>query len=302
MNKINPNFLINYKSRLKPHLRKIFRKKPYLLLDNLKGDSNQLIAGPFLGEFGWELMQWQGYLRQMSKFYKHVIVYGRSTSAYLYKDFASEFRAMDVSSWDTDAYLLRDFDYLKWANQFKGQDILIADNRCKELSSIMHQDFISYGAKKKANEYDLIIHARNIPFLKGNKKKSLRNWSINEWDQLCSALPQLKIASVGIQELSYAPKGTDDLRGISTEQLCSILASSKCCVGPSSGLMHLASLCKTPHLVWTSNNNGSKRFGGVAYRYLRSWNPLATRVKLINEEGDQPSFEYVRQEILDFLK
>ena len=74
MNKINPNFLINYKSRLKPHLRKIFRKKPYLSLDNLKGDSNQLIAGPFLGEFGWELMQWQGYLRQMSKFYKHVIV------------------------------------------------------------------------------------------------------------------------------------------------------------------------------------------------------------------------------------
>ncbi len=259
-------------------------------------------------------MQWQGYLRQMSKFYKHVIVYGRSTSAYLYKDFASEFRAMDVSSWDTDAYLLRDFDYLKWANQFKGQDILIADNRCKELSSIMHQDFISYGAKKKANEYDLIIHARdipflkgnkkkslrnwsinawdqlcsalpqlkiasvgiqelsyapkgtddlkkaneydliiharNIPFLKGNKKKSLRNWSINAWDQLCSALPQLKIASVGIQELSYAPKGTDDLRGISTEQLCSILASSKCCVGPSSGLMHLALryFCNQAHI------------------------------------------------------
>ena len=65
--------------------------------------------------------------------------------------------------------------------------------------------------------------------------------------------------------------------------------------------MHLASLCKTPHLVWTSNSNGSKRFGGVAYRYLRSWNPLSTKVKLINKEGEQPSFNYVKNEILDFL-
>ena len=66
--------------------------------------------------------------------------------------------------------------------------------------------------------------------------------------------------------------------------------------------MHLASLCRTPHLGWTSENNGSKRFGGVSYRYQRSWNPLATKVKVINDEGDQPSFKYVKKEILEFLK
>ena len=247
-------------------------------------------------------MQWQGYIRQLSKFYKHVIVYGRPSSAFLYKDFVSEFIEMNISSWDTDAYLLRDFNYSEWAAQFKEQDILIADNSCKELSSFMHQDFIPYGDEKKVNEYDLIIHARDIPLLKGNKKKSLRNWPTKSWDSLCESLEHLKIASVGIKELSYAPQGTDDLRGIGTEELCSILASSKCCVGPSSGLMHLASLCKTPHLVWTSNYNGSKRFGGVDYRYLRSWNPLSTKVKLINKEGEQPSYNYVKKEILDFLK
>ena len=46
---------------------------------------------------------------------------------------------------------------------------------------------------------------------------------------------------------------------------------------------------------------GLKDLGGVAYRYRRSWNPLSTRIKLINKEGDQLSHNYVKNEILDFL-
>ena len=289
-------------NQIKPKVKNFLRKKPILSLDDFKGRSECLIAGPFLGEFGWELMQWQGYIRQLSKFYKHTIVYGRASSAYLYKDFVSEFIELDALSWDSDAYELKNFNYAKWASQFKDQDILLADNRCKGLQGLFHQDFISFGKKKKENEFDLIIHARYIPELKGNKKKVLRNWPLALWDNLCSSLPSLKIAAVGIRELSYCPKKVIDLRGLETEKLCSILASSKCCVGPSSGLLHLASLCKTPHLVWTSEHNGSKRFGGVCYRYKRSWNPLSTKVKVINDEGDQPSFEYVRDEIVNFLK
>lgn len=302
MKNLNTNFFINFKNNFKPRVKNFFVKKPLLFLDDFKGDSDYLIAGPFLGEFGWELMQWQGYIRQLSKFYKHTIVYGRPSSSYFYKDFVSEFRELNVPSWDTDAYILKDFNYIKWATQFKNKDILIADNRCKGLQGIFQQDFIPYGSKKLENKFDLVIHARQIPTLEGNKKKTSRNWPTESWDKLCNALPDIKIAAVGIKKLSYAPHGVEDLRGIDTKELCSILASSKCCIGPSSGLMHLASLCRTPHLVWTSENNGSKRFGGVGYRYQRSWNPLATKVKLINDEGDQPSFEFVKKEILDFIK
>ena len=289
-------------NQIKPKVKNFLRKKPYLSLGDFKGDSECLIAGPFLGEFGWELMQWQGYIRQLSQFYKKTIVYGRASSSYLYKDFVSEFRELDASSWDSDAYELKNFNYTKWAEEFEGQDILLADNRCKELQGLLHQKFITFGKKKKENEFDLIIHARQIPAREGSKKKVLRNWPIDSWENVCNSLSHLKIAAVGIKELSYAPRNALDLRGIETEKLCSILASSKCCVGPSSGLMHLASLCKTPHLVWTSEHNGSKRFGGVSYRYQRSWNPHSTKVKVINEEGDQPSYEYVKNEILNFLK
>src|SRR4051794_29847562 len=78
-------------------------------LERLAGESNCLIAGPFVGEFGWELMQWQGYLRQLSKFYSKTIVYGRHSSAYFYRDFATEFHAVNVTSWDTNRYVLHNY-------------------------------------------------------------------------------------------------------------------------------------------------------------------------------------------------
>jgi len=297
----NINLVSILKDKLKKNIKRYYIKKPILSLDDFNGKSDYLVAGPFLGEFGWELMQWQGYIRQLSKFYKHTIVYGRPSSSYFYKDFVTEFRALNNLSWDSDAYELKNFDYTEWSKQFSGYDILIADNRCKKLQSILQQDIIPFGVPKQKNKFDLVVHARNIPTFNSNEKKRSRNWPLTSWDNLCKSLSSLKIASVGIKELSYAPKGTEDLRGIQTEELCSILASSKCCVGPSSGLIHLASLCKTPHIVWTSENNGSKRFGGVGYRYKRSWNPLSTKVKLINDEGDQPSYDYVKKEILNFL-
>ena len=301
MKKSNINYLKSIKKKLGLGIKLTIKKKSLLSLEDFRGNNDTLIAGPFLGEFGWELMQWQGYIRYLSKFYKEVIVYGRSSSAYLYKDFVSEFNEMKTNSWDADAYVLKGFNYIEWAKQFTNKDIIIADNRCKELQGLLQQEFISFGEIKKENEFDLIIHARNITKGVTNKNKILRNWPTSSWDSLCGSLSHLKIAAVGIKELSYVPKGIVDLRGITTDKLCSVLASSKCCVGPSSGLIHLASLCKIPHLVWTSEHNGSKRFGGVSYRYERSWNPLATEVKIINKEGDQPSFEYVQQEVLNFL-
>ena len=46
---------------------------------------------------------------------------------------------------------------------------------------------------------------------------------------------------------------------------------------------------------------GLKDLGELPIDILGSWNPLSTKVKLINKEGDQPSYNYVKNEILDFL-
>ena len=247
-------------------------------------------------------MQWQGYIRQLSKYYRETIVFGRQSSSYFYRDFASEFKALDIESWDTNGYMLYGFDYVKWANDMGDKyDLLVADNKCISLREHFIQDFIPFGCFQSQNQYDLVIHARQIPSLKGNTMKMSRNWATECWDKLCLSLSDFKIAAVGIPELTYLPPNTTDLRGEDTEKLCSIIASSKCCIGPSSGLMHLASLCKTPHFVWTSID-ATWGFGGTAYRYLRTWNPFATPVKILVLEGYQPKPELIRNELLKFLE
>jgi hypothetical protein len=253
-----------------------------------------------LGEFGWELMQWQGYVRQLAKFYERTIVYGRESSRYFYRDFASEFRAVAVDSWDTDGYLLHGFDYQAWARQFDGCDVLVADNRCRMLAGLLTQHFIPFGEERPEHAYDMVVHARSIPKLEGNKTKWTRNWPEAHWDELCASFDGLRIAAVGVESLSYAPRGTVDLRGVETEILCSVLASSRLCVGPSSGVMHLASLCRTPHVVWTSDE-GIWGFGGSVFRYVRSWNPFATRVLVIDGMGWQPTPGYVGRNLSAFV-
>jgi len=270
-------------------------------LSALSGRHGTLVAGPFLGEFGWELMQWQGYVRQLAKFYDRTIVYGRESSRYFYRDFATEFRPVTADSWDTSGYLLHNFDYEAWARQFEGCDVLVADNRCKALRDLFDQQFVSFGEIRPENAFDMVVHARSIPKLEGNKTKWTRNWPEAHWDELCTSLPSLRIAAVGVASLSYAPRGTIDLRGVETETLCSILASSRICVGPSSGVMHLASLCRTPHLVWTSDEK-IWGFGGSVFRYLRSWNPFATKVVVLDAMGWRPTPDYIRTRLLRALE
>jgi hypothetical protein len=268
----------------------------------LAGENNCLIAGPFLGELGWELMQWQGYLRQLSKFYSKTIVYGRHSSAYFYQDFATEFHPVNVTSWDTELYILHNYDYQNWASQFSGVDLLVADNRCLSLRGLFDQHFVPFGESQSENAYDIVIHARAIPNLEGNHKKWMRNWPLENWAELCDSLKSYRLAAVGVPSLSYCPDQVLDLRGIETEKLCSVLASSRCCIGPSSGVMHLASLCRTPHLVWNCAMDHLPFGGNISYRYMRSWNPLGTKVRVLSEMGCQPTPAYIRTELVKFLE
>ena len=54
-----------------------------------------LIAGPWVGEFGWELFAWQGYLRALSRKFDKTIIISRTASKALYDDFADEFISFD---------------------------------------------------------------------------------------------------------------------------------------------------------------------------------------------------------------
>jgi hypothetical protein len=62
--------------------------------------------------------------------------------------------------------------------------------------------------------------------------------------------------------------------------------------------MHLASLCGCPHVTWV----GGKPHVYVKRRYLDRWNPLRTRVKVIEGRTWQPTFEAVRDTLGTFTE
>ena len=54
-------------------------------------ESKHLLAGPWVGEFGWELFVWQAYIRSLSEIYDETYVICRKSSEPLYKDFTDKF-------------------------------------------------------------------------------------------------------------------------------------------------------------------------------------------------------------------
>jgi len=50
-----------------------------------------LFAGPWVGEFGWELFCWHAYVRTLSKFYDKTICVSGEHSRFLYEDFCDHY-------------------------------------------------------------------------------------------------------------------------------------------------------------------------------------------------------------------
>jgi hypothetical protein len=65
--------------------------------------------------------------------------------------------------------------------------------------------------------------------------------------------------------------------------------------------MHLASLCGTPHLVWTDKKKYARGISSRA-KYEWRWNPHKTKAIVIDSEGFDPAVSTVYKEINSFLK
>ena len=252
-----------------------------------------LLAGPWVGEFGWELFCWQGFIRKLSKKYDKTIVIGRPTNEYLYKDFCDEYIKFDPESFNTDAWNCHN-----------------AKNANHVIKTIKHTDYISghfdigmrytqngvidtkgwffnkqlyhkYETITKEDGYDVIFHCRN------KKTGGERNWEKTQWEELYRLLDDdIKIACVGNNESFYID-GTKDLRNIDLNDLITTMNNSKLIVGPSSGPMHLASLCGLKHLVWSTEYN--------RVRYEKDWNPFNTETIIYSEEGWNPNPNNIKE-------
>lgn len=256
-----------------------------------------LIAGPWIGEFGWELFAWQAYIRSLATNFDKVVVISRENSRGLYQDFCDKFISFEPPKELADSYFMYN---VKIENLFK--ESIIGKHKLEKGCTILtprrignppythYDEFVDIGPYKvkpkyikfgqnKDKKYDFVFHARNRNLRKED------NWEEKKWEQLRDMLKSDKIASIGTKEESLHIQGTEDLRGVNLEQLFSVLHNSKCSFGPSSGPMHLSSLCGTPHIVWSRKENHQ--------RYTKNWNPLSTPVLFDSKYSWHPSPEYV---------
>ena len=258
-----------------------------------------LIAGPWIGEFGWELFAWQGYVRALSRNFDSTIVICAENSKELYEDFASKFVFFNEITGPKDSYFMHGFDVKKEIrNIIKNSDIKLGENTTIFLprrigappfthwsdsltfgNYSVVPEYIKFGQRKE-NTYDYVFHIRQRADIRPED-----NWDFKNWIKLKELLGSNKIACIGTKRSSGWIEGTGDLRDKSTSETLNILSSAKAIFGPSSGPMHLSSLCGCPHVVWS--------YSGNKKRYMENWNPLKTKVLFLDEHKWHPTAEYV---------
>jgi len=266
---------------------------------NMRLNNKVLLAGPWVGEFGWELFCWQGYVRRLSKQFNKTIIISRTGHEYLYKDFANEYYSFDTPASKANMWmgevnqnelrtLINKIDYTQHLMPFNigfginGITTIILDN------AFYQQDYIKYKSDTLDKKVDILVHARN------KVVGADRNWNKDNWQKLIDLLlVNYTVGVIGTEEAFYL-NGCEDFRNLSIENLVSVINRTKIAVGQSSGPLHLVSLCGTPHFVWSDNVNRE--------RYEKHWNPFGTKTYFYSLEGWNPKVETLYEKINEILK
>lgn len=243
----------------------------------------ELLAGPWLGEFGWELMTWIPAIRRYSRKFDGAIVVCKTGHDSLYRDFANTIIHSDPKAGDLpDRWLINGKKvHLKKAmvECFPNAELVMPR---KKVCDDWKREYIKYGMRCNEYAYDLVIHAR------AHTKYGQRswNWPVPRYREVVKKLGLGRVCSIGT--VAHHIEGTEDLRGIPLDHLCNILASSKVLLTPSSGPGHLASLCGCSHVIMTDLKWQKSIGGNNRDRYKRIWNPFGTKCKILDHHNWQP--------------
>jgi len=247
-----------------------------------------LFAGPFIGELGWELFCWQGFLRKIAPKYDRVVVACRAGHDALYTDFADDILHFGEGDNQTDMCYDRSVDRQKITNfRFYIEDFAPNAEWIKPDAYPQRwwdsqywstrQSLIRLGKKVDGCLVpDVLLHVRDTD----KCSTGFRNWPKKHAKIVSESLMRAgySVVCIGKSESSLHVGGTD-CRDINLTALTDLMASSKLIISPQSGPAHLATLCGLPQLCWQTCRDHS-------LRVQSHWNPFNTRVKTMQSPGD----------------
>ena len=204
----------------------------------------RLIAGPWCGEFGWELMSWQGRIRELSRSYDETIVCSDDGHQALYADFAKLFIPHRLLG-ERDCYHFRPSNPGAYFGLMDSLSKMDGDHAIPERQLVLgEQEFVRYGdaARCPADlRFDVLVHVRQK-----RDTKVRRSWPEAHAARVVADLAGrgLTVGAMGVHGTPAA--GAVSVVGLPLRELMDVLAAAKVLVGPCSGPTCLALLCGTP--------------------------------------------------------
>lgn len=261
----------------------------------------RLVAGPWVGELGWELMCWQAWLRKMAKEYDHVVVGGIRSHLGLYDDFC-------------DVYISHDLQGVKdcWRLKASASDLNKIDlelskfggTRVRPVGRVapVDQEFIRFGDATKVSQemrYDVLLHARGAVGQRGYHQWGADDAGLVAMELLAKGY---SVAGVGARGQAAIIRDVDNLHGAPLVNLADVFAAARLLISPSSGPAMFASLCGLPFLCWTDNGYRSAVGQRDGDRIKTSWNPLNTPCRVIHRRDWRPPVEEIIAQAIEMLE
>jgi hypothetical protein len=259
-----------------------------------------LLAGPFAGEFGWELMQWQGFVRSRRPHYQQVHVLTYPGRDYLYEDCQVHHHEIDLKNAGYGYGLLAPAEAHAMAKS-KASEIRLQDYDIFDPSllctryhkALWRQEFRLLAEPPiRAEPYDIVFHFRAVRKEGPDHNKNYLPALADELIQRC--LDQaLSVACIGHPEYSYCPPGSTDYRHVDLRHTVAAICSGRAVAGENSGPMHLANLCGKPTILWAQDR--------WRVDYSLRWNPFRVPIYVAADNTHQPPAELVCKAIADAL-
>jgi len=193
-------------------------------------NSEEIIFGPFLGEFGWEIMRWAGFIKGFKKKHpnKKIIVCTRENRQDLYYDSVDSLELFNIEG-DYKEFIPKCYDCLNFPDSMYSQilenlkdkypNALIfdpRDYRCdRNLFDVKDMDFNWHTKSANKNVIETILQKKKeglTPILIHSidrKETDKKNWGTPKWKQLFNLIENSKkffVFVTGIAPCYYRSK------------------------------------------------------------------------------------------------
>jgi hypothetical protein len=218
-----------------------------------------LIAGPYVGEFGHELMEWQACVRALVPKYDEVHVLAYPGRDFLYPNCRVHHHSIKLESagYKHGRFSPYELECIARAKASElglmNYDLMGILNTCTKYHRkyILRSRFEPLFPNERVGtpNFDVAFHFRQVDKDGPDKSRNYPEAWCERLAELCSKA-KLKMCCIGHPNYSYCPDGIEDLRCEDLHSSVKTLGNSRILVGELSGPIHLAQLCGCPVLFW----------------------------------------------------